>query len=133
MPLCRLIGPWLGCGEPVHQYDLPPALPSEGYADVTFADDNAISVHARSNDRIRCIVHEVVQCLAHATGKRGLEINFDKGKTELLWNVLGKGARATKLALHSDGNNLKCFMGFCSTISTGPFSIATLNIQRVDS
>ena len=60
-------------------------------------------------------------------------INFDKGKIELIWNVLGKAAKATKLALHSDGNKLKCFMGFCSTISTGPFSIATLNIQRVDS
>lgn len=42
-----------------------------------------------------------------ATSKRGLDINFDRGKTELLWNLAGRGTKAIKTAAHLAGQTLQ--------------------------
>ena len=101
-PLC-----WLGAMTPVtdlaqHQ----PMLP-EAYADVTFVDDVAVLMHARSNDRLVDMIHAIVDALVHATSRRGLDINFDRGKTELLWNLVGRGSRRVREAAHLDGDALR--------------------------
>ena len=39
--------------------------------------------------------------------REGLEVNFDKGKTELLWSITGKGARAAKEQVFHSGQCLR--------------------------
>lgn len=49
----------------------------------------------------------VVVALESAAARRGLCINFDQGKTELLWSITGKGAREMKRSIHAAGKALK--------------------------
>ena len=81
--------------------------PQEGYIDVTFVDDCAILLHAPANERILHMLKHTIQAFTQAAGKRGLQVNFDQGKTEVLWNVIGKGAKALKQALHAAGNTIQ--------------------------
>lgn len=57
-------------------------------------DDSAVLMHAKTNDTLLNVVRTAVQAFTSAAGNRGLEVNFDRGKTELLSNIVGKGARA---------------------------------------
>ena len=100
---------WLGAEAPVTDLSQPEPMPSEAYADVTFTfvDDVAVMVHARTNDRLIVMTRNIVEALVQATAQRGLTINFDKGKTELLWNLTGKGTRGVKTATHLAGNVLQ--------------------------
>eukprot|EP00435_Cladocopium_sp_Y103_P030710 s1969_g7.t1 len=98
---------WLGTGVPVSDFCSQLDLPSEGYADVTFVDDAALLVHARTNEQIVSMIQCLVQSFVNAASRRGLEVNFDKGKTELLWNIIGRGARAMKVTIHQQGDVLQ--------------------------
>eukprot|EP00435_Cladocopium_sp_Y103_P043513 s216_g12.t1 len=98
---------WLGTGVPVSNFDEPVELPAEGYADVTFVDDAALLVHARTNEQIVSMIQCLVQSFVNAASRRGLEVNFDKGKTELLWNIIGRGARTMKVEIHRQGDVLQ--------------------------
>ena len=103
--------PWLGSAEPVKDFHATAPLPHEGYVDVTFVDDCAVLMHAKSNDTLLSVVHAVVQSFTSAAGKRGVEVNFDRGKTELLWNIVEKGARAMKEQVHAADNVTTSFFG----------------------
>ena len=99
--------PWLGDAQPIGDFATAAPLPSEGYIDVTFVDDCAILVHAKDNHRILQMIRPIVEAFTHAAASRGLEVNFEKGKTELLWTVIGNGARATKEMLFHASNTIK--------------------------
>ena len=101
------VAQWLGHGRPVPHFQAPAPMPSEGYLDVTFVDDCAIMIHAATNDKFATIVQQVVPAFTQAAFARGLEVNFSSGKTELLWNVYGRGAKAWKLRLHLDQQCLR--------------------------
>ena len=60
---------------------------------------------ATSNEQLALLARQVVSALHEATRKRGLEINYDRGKTELLWNIMGKGSKSHKLSLHNHNNS----------------------------
>ena len=68
----------------------------EGYVDVTFVDDCAVLIHARSNDRIAQLAQCIIQPFTNAAGKQCFAVNVDPGKTELLWNIVGRGAKKMK-------------------------------------
>eukprot|EP00435_Cladocopium_sp_Y103_P035098 s3646_g9.t1 len=97
---------WLGSGRPVKDFSVKTEVNAEGYADVTFVDDAALIMHAKTNDQIVSIVQCLVQCFVSATHKRGLEVNFDRSKTELLWNIVGRGARTMKVDIHQQQDQL---------------------------
>lgn len=99
--------PWLGHAQPITDMTTCPNLPPEGYADVTFVDDCAILLHGRSNDKVIELIQAVVTAIDQAAAFRGLAVNYDPGKTEVLWAVAGKGAKAAKVQLHQDHNVLK--------------------------
>jgi len=99
--------PWLGQASWVADFSEAEPLPSEGYIDVTFVDDCAILVHAKDNHRIPQLIMPIVEAFTAAASKRGLEVNFDKGKTELLWSITGKGARAAKEQVFHSGQCLR--------------------------
>ena len=86
--------PWIGQAQQVSDYTQPVVIPPEGFIDVTFVGDCA-------DDSIVEVVQLVVQAFVTAAGKRGLEINFDMGEAELLWNMTGKGAKAMKSAMQA--------------------------------
>ena len=92
--------PWLGHQSPIQEFTPPRDVPLEAYADVTFVDDIAVLLHARTNDRLIVMIQHVVEALTTATSKRGLELNLDRAKTEVLINVVGKGAKKLKETLH---------------------------------
>ena len=99
--------PWLGREALTHDFGAtPPTIPREGYVDVTFVDDCAIMVHAPTNHRIEEIIKTLVSSFTVAAATRGLQVNFDKGKTELLRNVIGKGAKTYKEQLCHNHNQL---------------------------
>ena len=81
-------------------------MPPEGFVDVTFVDDCVVLIHARSNDRVSHILQQVVVALDTASSRRGLDINYEPGKTEVLWTISGKGARQTKQRIHDAGQKL---------------------------
>ena len=56
---------------------------------------------------LQLFVQCTVQAFTHAAGRRGLEVNFDKGKTKLLWNLIGKVAKAMKQELHATDNTIR--------------------------
>ena len=99
--------PWLGQADWVADFTEAAPLPSEGYIDVTFVDDCAILVHAKDNHRIPQLIMPIVEAFTAAAAKRGLEVNFDKGKTELLWSITGKGARVAKEQVFHSGQCLR--------------------------
>ena len=74
---------------------------------MTFVDDCAVLLHAVSNERLLHILKHTIQAFTQAAAKRGLQVNFEEGKTEVLWNVLGKGAKALKQDLLAAGNVLQ--------------------------
>ena len=99
--------PWQGTATPVVDLETCPAMPPEGYVDITFVDDCVVLIHGRCNDRVAQTMKAVVVALDQAAEKRGLSINYDRGKTEALWTVIGKGARQLKQALYDDGHSLQ--------------------------
>ena len=101
-PVC-----WLGEATPVADLSHPGPMPPEAYADVTFVDDVAVLMHARTNERLIAMTQHIVEALVQATERRGLSINFDRGKTELLWTLTGKGTKGVKTAVHLAGDALR--------------------------
>jgi len=69
-------------------------------------DDAAIALHAPSLPAIESLIKVVVEGFHHAAAQRGLEVNFSQGKTEVMWDILGKGARSLHERLHDDGQCL---------------------------
>ena len=101
-PVC-----WLGAAQSVADLSRSNPMPPEAYADVTFVDDIAVLMHTRTNERLITLTQNIVEALASATARRGLTINFDRGKTELLWTLAGKGTKGIKQTVHLAGNALR--------------------------
>jgi hypothetical protein len=99
--------PWLGQATPVSDLDTIPQMPPTGFIDVTFVDDCVVLTHGRSNEGVVATMKAVVQAMDKAAATRGLSINYDRGKTEALWTILGKGARQMKQNLHEAGQTLQ--------------------------
>ena len=99
--------PWLGDVTPVSDLTQPTAMPAEGFVDVTFVDDCVVLVHAKSNDPVAHILRSVIRALDSASARRGLSINYEQGKTEVLWTIVCKGARQMKRTIHEAGQQLQ--------------------------
>ena len=81
-------------------------IPPVGFFDVSFVDDCAFGVHGRSTQQVEQGIQAVVEAMLSASKKRGLVINFEQGKTEVLWNIVGKGSKQKKAALADNLNQL---------------------------
>ena len=99
--------PWLGTATPVTDLAQTTTMPAAGFVDVTFVDDCVVLLHDRSNSQVASNLQTVVIALDKASTRRGLSINFEQGKTEVLWTILGKGAREMKRKIHNDGQLLQ--------------------------
>ena len=68
-------------------------IPKAGFAEIAFVDDVVYMVHASSPDSTVKLVQFLLSTFKDAAAKRGLLMNFEDGKTEVLLNLAGKGSR----------------------------------------
>ena len=77
-------------------------MPPFGHLDVAFVDDCAFMTYGQSNDHM---LHQVkiIQSVFHDEArKRGLQVNYEKGKTEVVIQCYGPHTRAFKRRLLVD-------------------------------
>eukprot|EP00438_Fugacium_kawagutii_P009494 Skav200304 [mRNA] locus=scaffold4329:95264:100090:- [translate_table: standard] len=84
---------WFGVGNPHEDFTTTVDLPTFGFGELAFVDDCAVLIHAPDNDRLMRATACIAKAFAVAAAKRGLQINWKEGKTELLWRPDGTGAR----------------------------------------
>ena len=82
---------WFGDPARCRDFSVPEALPARGFADVSFVDDCAVAIHADNLHQLQDIAQQVVSAMHVAARRRGLHLNFDAGKTEMLWHCRVEG------------------------------------------
>ena len=97
---------WLGSPESCVSFADANTIPRCAYFDVSYVDDAAVALHAETLPDTEHLIQVVVESFHAAAAKRGLEINFSQGKTEVMWNLVGRGSRALKIRLHDAGQCL---------------------------
>ena len=101
---------WLGDTKHTSSFAEAPDMPSSAFLDLAYVDDAAIALHAQSLDELVTLIQHAAMAMHQATHKRGMMLNFEKGKTEVLWNVAGKGSTRVKLQIAQQGGFL-CWSG----------------------
>ena len=81
-------------------------IPPYAFFDVSFVDDVAVALHGPSNAAVQQGIQSIITAFVKAAAKRGLDTNFDSGKTEILWSIRGPGTRLCKTQLALAGQQL---------------------------
>ena len=102
---------WQGQAATVATFDQCSPPPSFAWFEVAFVDDCAVALRAPCNDQLKDLAFLALDALVSEAGSRGLEINFEAGKTELLVHWRGQGSRAIKEAIAADGGTLSVQCG----------------------
>ena len=95
---------WLGSATSCKDFMTSQPVPCPAFLDISYVDDCVFLLHAQSNEEIEDMACIVVEEMTKAAAKRGLLVNFEKGKTEMLWTVRGKGSRKVRESLHDNQN-----------------------------
>ena len=97
---------WMG--SPLHTSSFSDAceMPPTGFLDLAYVDDAALALHAPTLDELVHLIQHAAMAMHHATSRRGMTLNFDKGKTEVLWAIAGKGSTRTKQNIAAQGGFL---------------------------
>ena len=105
------VATWFGDPSRCADFLSPGDLPANGFADVSFVDDCAVAIHASELGHLQTIAQHVVSAMHVAARRRGLHLNYEAGKTEMLWQVQGKGSRKLKQQLMHNNNQI-CWSAF---------------------
>ena len=95
---------WLGSPTPVdalHHHAEPPVF---AFYEVAFVDDLAVLMRAADIEQLLDFAAQALQAVHNAAGRRGLSLNMQAGKTELICALVGPGARKAKIQLASQQN-----------------------------
>ena len=98
---------WIGSVDRVDGFDAHTTLPVPAFLDVSYVDDVVIATHGFSNMQVQDIAQATVEAICRAAGKRGLLVNFEAGKTEMVWKIRGAGSRNLKQTLAQNNNEIK--------------------------
>ena len=98
---------WYGGQQLCEDFTTANDLPSSGCFDISFVDDCAFGIHGKSNQQVEAGIQAVVEAMTVASKRRGLIINFEQGKTEVLWHIVGKGSKSKKMSIAAEGSQLK--------------------------
>lgn len=101
------VAEWFGSPARCENFLEPIDLPHVGFADVSFVDDCAVAIHAADLTQLQTVAKSVVSAMHVAARRRGSHLNFESGKTEMLWQVQGKGSRQVKHQLMQEGQMLR--------------------------
>ena len=115
---------WYGGQQLCADFTTANGLPSSGCFDISFVDDCAFGIHGKSNQQVELGIQAVVEAMTTASKRRGLIINFEQGKTEVLWHVVGKGSKAKKMSLAAEGSQLKWHT------DQGPFALRVTHAYK---
>jgi hypothetical protein len=109
---------WMGSPQHLQSFAADHAFPPVGFLDLAYVDDAAIALHAPTLDQLVPMIQQAAVAMHQATQKRGMRLNFEKGKTEALWAIRGKGSKSLKLQIaEADGH-------LCWTSQDLPFRLS---------
>ena len=98
---------WCGHPEPQQSFDTSDTLPARAFFDLSFVDDTAILFHSDHNEDIPQLITHLVDAMITAVGRRGLHLSLEDGKTEVLWNIRGRGSRKVKQQMSQQRNRIQ--------------------------
>ena len=98
---------WTGMQEHCADFSITTALPCPAFFDVSYVDDCVFALHGIDNSQVESLAKQVVDGMCLAAKKRGLMVNFDAGKTEMMWRIAGAGSRRIKQQLAEQGQCLR--------------------------
>eukprot|EP00435_Cladocopium_sp_Y103_P063510 s84_g25.t1 len=98
---------WEGSPEAIMDFSLcrPPAV--HAWAEIAYVDDLALLLRSPSNSQLRDLTQIALQAVISAAHRRGLELTYGAGKTEVLWCLRGPQSRAMREQLRHDQNRLE--------------------------
>ena len=88
--------PFLGSPQVGPLLGTTPSMPPAGFTEVTFVDDIAYALHGPSALHVLSSLQLVASCLHDAATNRGMQLNYQSGKTEALMYCAGPGSRQTR-------------------------------------
>ena len=97
---------WMGSPTPCGNFQDQVDIPIPAFLDLAFVDDCAVAVHATTHDEVQHVVQTSVHAMDQAARRRGLLLNYAPGKTEVIFNVRGKGSTSIKTALGDAGSRI---------------------------
>ena len=97
---------WIGFAGAGFDVGNPQPIECPAYLDVSYVDDVVVAMHGFTNEDIRSMSMACVDAFRVAAWKRGLLLNFEPGKTELLWSIRGAGSKTVREKLALDGDVL---------------------------
>jgi len=90
---------WQGNALPVDDLHSHQCLPDHAWCEVAFVDDLAVLLRAPSQHDLDNLIQTAFQAVCVVAEKRGLHLNMEAGKTEVLRAFVGKGAKHAKQQL----------------------------------
>ena len=98
--------PWIGNPQPASDLSTTQVIPPQAYMDMAFVDDAVFAIHTHQADALVPHMQFLTSALYDSARLRGLEVNCDSGKTELLLMHAGPGSRKAKADLwhHREAN-----------------------------
>ena len=99
---------WIGDPQPAANLLSQRPVPAQAYMDMAFVDDAVFAIHTAHAQPLVPYLQVLTSFLFDAARLRGLEVNCDQGKTELLVMHAGPGSRAAKAQLwHENGATIQ--------------------------
>ena len=98
---------WVGQPQPVECLAHLPSLPSRGLLDLAYVDDAVFLLYSQHADEIMGATQLMASIIHDESRKRGLEVNYSAGKTEVMIKFAGKGSYGLKQKLwHEMGGTI---------------------------
>ena len=103
---------WMGHDHLVRDFTTAEVVSDAFFADISYVDDCVFCLCAPTNHEVEHLATQIVDAMVRSAAKRGLQVNFDEGKTEMMMHPAGKGVRQwkrdllenqQKIAWQSDG------------------------------
>jgi hypothetical protein len=92
----RLDAVWEGCPTPWSDFATSQPPSGQAWAELAYVDDLAVAIRATCNDDVLHLADAALGAIIAAAKKRGLELTFGAGKTELLLSPKGPGTRSLR-------------------------------------
>ena len=97
---------WTGKDTQGCDFANPKPVAAPFFTDVSYVDDCVYCLAAENNDQLEELAAVVVDAMILAASKRGLQVNFARGKTEIMCHPAGKGIRAWKQKVIQNGDKI---------------------------
>ena len=97
---------WEGHAGTISSFDELRAPAPFAWFEIAFVDDCAVAMRAPNNDLLEVLAKSALQAIVIEARKRGLSLNFEIGKTELMVHWRGAGSRSFREKVAAQGNAL---------------------------